>query len=251
MAATVLTDCTIHADGFDFTGHSNSISLSAEVDDQDATTFGGNGWRQKASGLKECEAQADVFWQSDSTGSSDAVDEEMFTHLGHSGFPITIGPTRTEGDPVYLFKASSYSYELLGDVGDLSTSTLEVAGSDTQGLIRGKWAKIKGNVTTTGALGSPVNLGAGGAGKFLYASFHVFSAGTTLSLKVQSDNTVSFTTPTDVTNATIGPLTARGGRYGFVASTRIDATSITDNWFRFNVTAVTGTFSVAGAIAIQ
>jgi hypothetical protein len=245
MTATVLTDATIYADGFDYTTHANSVELSAEVDDQDITTFGGNGWKQLTGGLRECSASCDIFWQSAAVDSPDGVDAENFSHLGHAGFPFSVGPTRTEGDTAYFFKASSYNYELLGDVGDVSTSSLQVSGTDTQGLIRGKWAKIKGNVSAVGAIGSAVNLGAVSSTQFVYAVFHIFSVGTTLSWKLESDTSSGFATPANV-GSTQGPFTTRGGTY----MTRV-AGPITDSWFRFNLTACTGTFSVAGAIAVQ
>lgn len=252
MTATVLNNCTIHVDGFDFTGHASSINIQADADDQDVTTFGGNGWRQKIGGLRNCEAKADIFWESDDLGTANGVDPEVFNHLGVVNTPATFGPSHTEGDPAYMFQAGQYSYELLGDIGDVSKSTLDMSCSDTQGLVRGQWAKVKGNVSSSGALGSAVNLTAAGTpGTHLYCAFHVFTAGTTLSVKVESDTTSGFSTPADVASATIGPLSARGGTWGFATAKRLDASAFSDTWYRLNVTACTGTFSVAAVLAIQ
>jgi hypothetical protein len=49
-------------------------------------------------------------------------------------------------------------------------------GSNGVGAVRGQLAKKKGSVAATGPLGSGCNLGAVGAGQYLYASFHVFAA---------------------------------------------------------------------------
>ena len=62
-------------------------------------------------------------------------------------------------------------------------------------------------------------------------------------LTIESDDNGSFTSAT--TRATIGPLTATGGTW----VTRV-AGAITDDYYRFNVTAITGTFSVGAAFGI-
>lgn len=251
MTATVLTNCQIFAGGFDFTGSASSLSISADTDDQDVTVFGTNGWKALTGGLKNTEAKADIFWESDTAGNSGAIDPEIFSNLGVANIPATFAASSTAQDRAFMMRGGYFSHSVLGDVGDLSATNLEIQGSSTQGLIRGRLAKPKGTVTSTGATGSGVQIGPGGAGKWLYATWHVFTAGTTISVKVESDNTSGFSTPVDVAGATIGPITTRGGTWGFVGSTRIDATSITDDWFRFNVTACTGSFVVAGALALQ
>lgn len=247
MTATVLTDVTTYADGFDFTGHSSSMQLSLDVDDQDVTTFGTNGWKALVPGLKNCEVKADVYWQSadDTTNDPNALDAEVFNHLGVSQIPVSIGPTRTEGDPCYIMRAGQFNYELLGDIGDVSTSTLEMSSSDTQGLIRAKWAKIKGNVSSTGALGTGLNLGAASSTQYVYSTLHVFSPGTTMTVKIESASDSGFTTGlADV--YTFPVVTTRKGLW----MARV-AGPATNTYYRFNVTAITGTFSVAGTIGIQ
>jgi hypothetical protein len=72
----------------------------------------------------------------------------------------------------------------------------------------------------------------------------VFSAGTTITVQVQSDDNAGMSSPTTV--ATIGPITVVGGTW----MTPI-AGPITDTYYRMNVSAITGTFSVAGAIGIR
>jgi len=152
------------------------------------------------------------------------------------------------GSVAYMMQATKFSYEILGDVGEVTPFTLEASSSEgATGLVRGQLAKAKGNVSATGATGSAVNLGAGSAGKYLYLALHVFSAGTTISVKVESDSAQAFSSPADVASATISSVTAAGGTW----ITRVDASALTDTWYRVNVTAVTGTFSVAAALAIQ
>ena len=245
MTATVLYNCQLYVDGFDYTGHSNSVEVSVETDDQDLTVFGTNGWKAKASGLKDCSAKADVFWESAATDNVDAVDVELFNKLGAVNFPVTMTPSSVETDTAYIFRGASFAHSLLGDVGDLSMTSLELKSSDTQGLIRGQLAKTKGNISSAAAFGTGCNLGLVSATKFLYATLHVFAAGTTLTVVVESDDNSGFTTPT--TRATIGPITTRTGTY----LTRVAGPIATDTWWRFRATTCTGTFSVGGAIAIQ
>lgn len=244
MSSFVLTDCTIFLAGHDFTTDSNSLSLSMEVDEQENTTFGGGGWRSRIGGLKSAELSLDGFWQA----GAGSVDADTFPTLGTANEVVTLTPTGAAGAVAYFLQATKFTYEVFGDIGEVTPFTLEAMGSEgASGLVRGQLAKAKGTVSATGATGSAVNLGAGAAGKYLYLAFHVFSAGTTLSLKVESDNAEAFSTPADVAGAAIGPLTAAGGTW----MTRVDASAITDTWFRLNATACTGTFSVAGALAIQ
>lgn len=243
MAPTILTAATIWIGGHDFSGELNKVSVNAEAEELDKTTFASEGWSENAKGLKNVAASHEGFWWSD---DEDAVDPEVFPNLGVSDQAETVSPDGQAGSPAMMFQNTSLKYTLFGDVGQLTPFTLDSAGSNTQGMKRGLVAVPKGEVDATGVAGSPVNLGAGAAGKFLYAIFHVFTAGTTISLKIESDSAEAFPSPADVTDATIGPLTARGGTW----MVRVDASSITDTWFRFNATAITGTFTVAGALAI-
>jgi hypothetical protein len=116
-------------------------------------------------------------------------------------------------------------------------------GTNGVGVVRGGVAKAKGNVSSTGATGSVQQLGDVAANEFLYATLHVFSAGTTITVQVQSDDNSGFSSPT--TRATFSGVTTAGGNW----VTRV-AGAITDTYWRFNVSAVTGTFSIAGAIGI-
>ena len=110
--------------------------------------------------------------------------------------------------------------------------------------MRGQLAKAKGNVSATGQLGSVLNLGAPTSTQYVYATLHVFSAGATITVEVQSDSSAGFGTPT--TRGTIGPITARGGTW----MTRVAGPFAAETHWRMNVSAVTGTHSVAGAIAV-
>lgn len=240
MTSLALVDATTWVGGHDFTTDLNQISLNVEVEDLDATTFGSGGYRTRKGGLKDVEAELNGFWDS-------APDSQAFNGLTgviNINRVATMSPTGAETATAYLFQAQKFSYEAFGAVGKMTPFTLGMMGRDGQGVVRGQIAKAKGNVSAAGPLGSAVNLGAVSSTQFVYATVHVFSAGTTITLQLQTDDAQGFGTPTTI--ATIGPLTTTGGTW----MARV-AGPITDTWFRFNVSTVTGTFTVAGAIAVQ
>lgn len=239
MTTLALTDATIWVAGYDLTGDSNSVALSASAEELDNTTFGSAGFRSRIAGLRNVESQVSGYWQAGAT----SVDNEAFTNLAVADRVVTIAPTSTATSVAYMFRGGQFNYEMFGQIGEVTPFSLGIINTNSQGLVRGQVAKAKGNVSATGVLGSGVQLGAVASNQYLYATLHVFSAGTTITVQVQSDDNAGFTTPTTV--ATIGPITVAGGTW----MTRV-AGPLTDTFYRFNVTAVTGTFSVAGAIGI-
>jgi len=251
MGVQAFTDAFAYVHGYDFTCDTNDIKLDAQVEAKDATTFCANGWRQVAAGLKSVQFDMSGFWQS---AAVDAVDPQAFPDLGVIDRVYTVGPSdAAPADPLsilnppfaYMFKAGKFSYEAFGEIGELTPFKLGSSGTAGPGVKRGWIIAPKGNVSATGKIGVTLDtLGFGvAAGAFLWASFHVFTAGTTITVQVQSDDNVGFTTPT--TLATLGPLTAAGGTW----MTPVPGL-LADRYFRFNCSAITGTFSVAAAFAI-
>lgn len=233
-----MTDATIYVDSMDLTGVANNVTLNAEGEDLDVTTFASGGWRERMGGLKTLNM--------DLAGFHDAslVDADSFSALGGTARPHTVGPTRTEGDVAYLFKAGQFNYEQFGEVGAATPFSLSSMGTNGEGLIRGLRLKVKGNVNATGATGTGVQLSGGVAsGQYLYGIFHVFSAGTTITGVIESDDANNF--PSATTRITFGPITVAGGTWGV----RV-AGPITDDWYRLRITAVTGTFSIASAVGV-
>jgi hypothetical protein len=237
VSAFALTDATIHTDGVDLTGVANNVTVNAEGEDLDVTTFASGGWREKINGMKTVSLDVGGFHD------ASTVDADTFGALGGTARPHTVGPTRTEGDVAFLFRASPLSYEQFGEVGAATPFSFSSMGSNGEGLIRGRWLKAKGNVSATGATGSAYQLGAVGAAQFLYGTFHVFSAATTITGVIESDDADTFASAT--TRITFGPITVAGGTWGV----RV-AGAIADDWYRLRITAVTGTFSIASAVGI-
>jgi hypothetical protein len=242
MASFMLQDVTTWVAGYDFTTDLNQVSLSTSVDDLDATTFGGGGFRARRGGLRSIEASYSGFWQSATT---DAVDPQAFTQLGTIDQAVTISYDDAEASTAYMFQGGKFSYSLGGQIGEILPFDLDMMGSHgASGLVRGQITKAKGTVSATGASGTGVNLGNVATGQYLYATFHVFGTpGTTITAVIQSDDNAGFSSATN--RITFGPITTAGGTWG----TRV-AGPLTETHYRLNVTAITGTFTVAAAIGI-
>lgn len=241
MASFSLTDATTWVGGYDFTTKLNQISLSASAEDLEDTTFGSGGYRSRTGGLKTVEAELNGFLDSD---ASIGVDPEIFPNLGTHDRVVTMAHDDAEESIAYMFQAGQFSYDLFGSVGELAPFSVSMMGTNSVGLIRGQVAKAKASVSATGATGSPVNLGNVGASQYLYATLHVIGTpGTTITVEVESDDNASFTSATS--RITFGPITTAGGIWG----TRVAGT-LAETHYRFNVTAITGTFTIAGAIGI-
>lgn len=240
MAEFALTDATCWIGGYDFTGDLNQINLQASADELDATTFGSGGFRQRIAGLRTVQASLAGYWYSD---SSAAPDPHVMPDLGTSDRVVTVAPDDAEGTVAYLFQGGKFSTQMFGQIGSVTPFSVEVMGTNAVGLVRGQVLKAKGNVNSTGATGTALELGEVASGQYLYAVFHVFSAGTTVTAVLESDEADDFATAT--TRATFGPITTTGGTW----ATRV-AGPITDTWYRLRVSGITGTFQIAGAAGI-
>jgi len=243
VATTALTDVFSYVSEYDFTCDTNNAMLDLAAAELDATTFCSSGWTTKIAGLKSVKYDMAGFWQS---AANQAVDPQAFPRLGTVDEVFTVGPVRTEATGVtssgcYLFKAGKFSYEQFGQVGTVAPFKLSSMGTNGVGVRRGWLLKAKGSVSATGQLGQTFDTALGSASSTLYATVHIFTVGTTITIQLQSDDNTGFTTPT--TLATIGPLTAVGGTW----MTPVAGNS--DRYLRFNVSANTGTHSVAAALA--
>lgn len=239
MGSLALVDATTWIGALDATGFLNSMSASMSVAELDSTVFGQGGYRSRKGGLKTVAAEYGGFFEA-GTGTPDP---EIFTNLGVADRVITLAPTATETSVAYMYQGGAFAYSPFGSVGELTPFTLSHMSTNAAGIIRGQVTKAKANVSSTGTTGTAVQLGNVGAAQFLYATLHVFGSGTSLTLVVESDDSGAFSSPT--TRITFGPITTAGGTWG----TRV-AGALAETHYRINVTAVTGTFSIAAAIGI-
>lgn len=133
MAAFTMLDCVFTLNAVNLSTFATSLSIEVEVDDQETTAFGGNGWRSKIGGLKEYTISVDFFQD---FGAS-AVDATVWPLLGTTvawNAKATSSATSAT-NPQYsgTVLVSEYS-PLDGDVGDVSTTSVSWPG--TGSLVR-------------------------------------------------------------------------------------------------------------------
>lgn len=246
MSTFALVNCTTYVDAYDFTTDLNQLTLKAEVEEKETTTFGGNGYRSRVGGLRDISADLSGYWQSATAGTvASAPDPAAFSNFGTVNKVVTFTPAGVQGETAYIAQLGQFNYELGDAIGEVLPFSLSMSATGGQGLIRGQLAKARGDMSATGVAGAVLNLGAVSVSQYVYTAFHVFSAGTTITVQVQSDDAAGFASAT--TRATIGPITTAGGTW----MTRVAGPFVGETHWRLNVSAITGTFNVAGTIAVQ
>lgn len=236
-----------YVDGYDLTTDLGNMGLRISREPLDHTTFGPTRTaRSRTAGLEDVQGSGGGPWQA----GSGLVDPQMFANLG-SLKVITQMPTQTDGARAYFYQARDFTYRPFGNnIGELvtfewATQSARGPGSLSAGAVAGYLGKAKGDVSATGVLGTAKQLGAVGATQFLYGDLHLFGTpGTTITVVLESDDSAGFTSAT--TRIIFGPLTTAGGTWG----TRVSG-AIADDYYRFRVTAITGTWSVAAAFGIK
>ncbi|MEV6633879.1 hypothetical protein AB0M54_24320 [Actinoplanes sp. NPDC051470] len=228
--------------GYDLTTDLNQVGLDLDHEVQDDTRFqpvGSGGARARVCGLEDVSASFTGFHAA-------PVDANAFAGWnGGLDEPWTIANDGVEGNAAYIMRGGRFKYTLGDQVGNNHKISLDVKGMNGETAVaRGLVTKTVGTVAATGATGTGVQLGAVGAGQYLYCALHVFSVGTTITAVLESAPTNAFGANT--TRITFGPITTVGGVWG----ARV-AGPITDTWYRLRVTAVTGSFSIAAVPAIK
>lgn len=237
MTTFAVTNAEIIVGGLDMSSFLNKVSVAASVAELDVTTFGQT-FRNRIGGLRDTQMSWDGFWTS-------VPDAAQFAQLGVANTAVTVCPQGTETSVAYLFQGGQFTYDQFGKIGDAAPFSATIAGTDgIGGLVGGQLGALNRVVAATGQVGSVLALTAVGATQFLYATLHVLTAGTTITIQVQSAPASNFAAPT--TRGTIGPITATGGTW----MTRV-AGPITDTFWRFNCSAQTGSFTVSGGIGIR
>lgn len=237
MANLAVTNAEIIVGGLDMSSFLNQTALKLMAAELDVTTFGQTS-RVRIGGLKDTDLSWNGFWTS-------VPDAAQFAQLGSANQAATVSPEGAEGKVAYLFQAGQFTYSQFGKIGDAAPFSASLKGTDgTTGAIRGQLAALNRTVSATGQVGSILTMTSVGATQFLYATVHVLTAGTTITLQIQSAPLIGFGAPT--TRATVGPLTTTGGTF----MTRV-AGPITDTFWRVNCSAQTGTFVISAAIAQQ
>jgi len=236
MGSFAMVDCTTWAHGYDLTTDLNQLAMKFDADDLERTTFGSR-YKKRTGGLRNTELNLAGYYTTD-------VDAAQFPALGVSDRVLTMTPDGLAGSVAYMVQIGNFKYELFDEVGSMTPFSLDCMGTSKAGVVRGRVAAAKQTVNATGPFGTAVHLSAAGSTDFVYATLHVFSAGTTATVKLQSDVAADFASPTDV--ATFSAATTAGGLW-----LPRHAGPNTDTYYRFNVSAITGSFTLAGAIGVQ
>lgn len=206
MATLALTDVEILAGPLWLTPRTNEVDLTMEAVELDSTTFNSAGWEEKIIGLRKLMASTAGHYDASpiETGALN-FDSELFSELtGGAQYPLTIGPTKTDGGVVYVGGFKRGSLTVGGQVGDILPISSDMWGDGVAG--RGALIHPANVLRTAGGTGTGVQLGTVPAGRSLLVAIHVVAvSGTTpaLTITVQRDDNAGFTTPTTVT--TLGP----------------------------------------------
>lgn len=245
MGSLIAKNIRTWVGGFDLTGSANNASLSLDHEVHDVTVFtpvGSGGARKRACGLEDITAASQGFW----AAGAGSVDEDAFTNWGLTDQVLSMSSDGAEGSVVYGMRTGRFRYGMFGEHGAPAPFAMDFHGSHGETAVaRGLVFKTDDTaISGTGVAGTALQLGAVGASQYLYAWTHVETAGTTITIQVQSDADNTFASPT--TQLTLGPITAAGGYWGV----RV-AGPITDTWWRLNVSAVTGSFTLAGLVGIR
>lgn len=196
MAPFVLTNANLYVAEYDFSSDHNQIGLRLGVDEKDTTTFGSSGFRSRIGGLRSYMLSGGGFVQ---YGAGE-VDPVYFDNLGVADKLVTVAADGADAGEVAYFGRTTQGQMEFGDrVGEVMPFSIEAWGRGTP-CVRGTVMHDDGTARTSTGTGTAYQLGAVGAGQYLYAAIHVLSAsGTTpsLTVKVQSDNASNFPSATD------------------------------------------------------
>lgn len=245
MGSLIAKHIRTWADGYDMTTDLQQVGLDLMWDVHDDTRFmpfGQGGARRRVTGLEDVSAGVRGLW----SAGANPVDADSFNNLGKLDAVLTMSSDGQEGSVAYGMRQGRFKYSMFGPMGAPAPFNLDFRGTNGEtSVARGLVFKTDAAaVSGTGPTGTALQLGAVGASQFLYAWGHVLTAGTTITLQVQSSVDDTFAAPT--TRMTLGPLTATGGFWG----TRLTG-PITDTWWRLNISAITGSFLLAGLIGIR
>lgn len=244
MSELVVVGAFAYLGGHDFTGDIDDWKMDGSSEVKKRTNFRSGGSNEYRIGLKVTSLSMRGFADLSPTGP----DLALFTpYAGRSSSVVTVGNDEVEGTACCMTQSLISQFTPGGGapVGELGAFTMAGTGTDVAGGVRGVLLKEQGAVSATGAIGTGVQIGAVGATQYLYSTLHLLgTAGTTITVVLESATANTFAGAT--TRGTFGPLTAVGGNW---LTPVLGA--ITDTWWRFRVTAITGTWTVAGAAGIQ
>lgn len=136
MSATVLTDAKVVINSVNLSTFVRKVTLNIEVQDQDVTAMGGNGYTARIAGLKDWSVECDF----NQDFAAAAVDATLWPLFG-TNTTISVNPTsgaNAATNPQYTGSVLVSKYTPLdGAVGDVSTITIpfQAAGALTRNIV--------------------------------------------------------------------------------------------------------------------
>jgi hypothetical protein len=245
MAVFALTQLHLAVNEVNMSCFANSVSVEAQSDELDVTTFCGGGYRQKITGLSSFNVNASGFQDYVAPSPGSAFNSGVALVSPGVTNTFTVAPTGdTVGNVAYLGQSKSTTLtELQGAVGDVAGFTLDAAG--TNRLVRGAMLHPVLARTSTGN-GTAVAFTPPTATQSLHAAFHVHSVtGTgTITFTVQTDDASGF--PSATTRITSAAFATAGHEFKSLAGALTGETHIRVSWTIAGFTSVT--FSVAAGV---
>ena len=240
----ILRDCVIHYGGADLTATANEFAVDLSYADQDVTTFGSSGNRERIAGLEDATASVMTF------GDPEVVEPNLATREGDvellTAVQFPTGGAATVGDRVYALRVLLLSTKQPMKVGDVSKLDASLSQARPEGLLAGQLLAPKATISAT-TNGTAVNLGAQTTPKIVYLGVHVFAltGDRTVTLKLQSATASGFSSPTD--RVSLSAITAAGSGFGS------SSTATSNAWWRVVATlgGTTGSVTFAAFAAIQ
>lgn len=227
MAKYTLLNARVLVGGYELSGDSNSVNLTYEAEEVDATTFGAIASRTRVAGLKNISLESTGYASHATTPIN--VDPALWNVFGIVDQVTSVSGQGNDGDIAFSFNSVETSLKPFGgEVGEMSSWDL-VAGGSGEILTRSTILEPAQTSRTVTGTGTARNLGLVGTGQSLYASLHVLSvAGTTpsLTVKIQSDDGGGMGTPTDRITFTAATV------IGAQRATPVLGPIATDNWWR-------------------
>lgn len=247
MAVEKFWNAGIFFDGRNYTGQSNTVSITRSMSLLDTSVFGVE-TRIYAGGQAEEAISVSGWWNVDEAANSQAIDPNLFNALsnGTQG-ALLLYAKAGDGEPAFFWPGTMGTFNFFGTFGELAPfsadfnySQWSTAGTRVPpcrglvGLPLGAYASASGNGTVTQITPAAT------ASESLVMTVHLISTNATnVTFELESDDAVGF--PSATSRITSGALTQGGSYIGSLQG------PLTDTYFRIKYTRSGGTTFTAVA----
>lgn len=199
MGTQILTDCTLWLNQYDVTANVTELGGNIEKAEIESTTFGspvdanGKKCRERKAGIEDSRLDLMTFWD------PALIEGVAMPLVGSSNNVLAATVGGAQGDVCYFNRGELLAVKPGWPIGQMAKFDTGVASSSAEGVVRGKLITPKATRTATGN-GTATLVKAVAAGQKVYGLAQVFTvtgATPSMTLKIQSDDNIGFTTPTD------------------------------------------------------